>query len=73
MLAEEWVYHPGMFGRRVSVKNVLMFSIIAAVVCGLAAAYFASQQSWIATGILGVLALWFAVDAVRSYGWQKKE
>ena len=61
-----------MFGRRVSVKNVLLFSIVAAVVCAAIALYFALHQSWIGAGILGVLAVWFTVDAVRSYGWQKK-
>lgn len=62
-----------MFGRRVSVRNVLVFSIVAAVVCAAVALYFALQHGWVGAGILGVLAVWFAVDAVRSYGWQKKE
>lgn len=61
-----------MFGRRVPAKYVLLFSVLLALVCGAIAVYFAQQQSWIATAILGVLAVWFTVDALRAWSWQKK-
>ncbi|AZI43298.1 hypothetical protein EHF33_11550 [Deinococcus psychrotolerans] len=61
-----------MFGRRVPVKYVLLFSVLLALVCGGTAIYFAQQRSWIATALLGVLAIWFAVDALRAWSWKKK-
>ncbi len=61
-----------MFGRRVPVHTVLLFSVLAAVVCGVVAVYFALHHSWITALILGVLAVWFAVDALRARSWQKK-
>lgn len=53
-------------------KYVLLFSVLLALVCGAIAVYFAQQQRWVATAILGVLAVWFTVDAVRAWSWQKK-
>ncbi len=61
-----------MFGRRVPVKYVLLFSVLLALVCASVAIYFARGQSWVAAGILGMLAVWFAVDAARAWSWQKK-
>ncbi len=61
-----------MFGRRVPTKYVLLFSVLLALVCGAIAVYFAQGRSWVAAGVLGVLAVWFAVDAVRAWSWQKK-
>ncbi|GAA4004696.1 hypothetical protein GCM10022631_14640 [Deinococcus rubellus] len=61
-----------MFGRRVPVKYVLLFSVLLALVCAAIAVYFAQGHNWIAAAILGVLAVWFAVDAVRAWSWKKK-
>lgn len=61
-----------MFGRRVSVKYVLLFSVLLAFLCASVAVYFARGHSWVAAGVLGVLAVWFAVDALRAWSWQKK-
>ena len=61
-----------MFGRRVPVKYVLLFSVLLALICGGLAAYFFTRHSWVAAVILGVLAVWFAVDAARARSWQKK-
>ncbi|AWN24143.1 hypothetical protein DKM44_13655 [Deinococcus irradiatisoli] len=61
-----------MFGRRVPVQTVLLFSVLAALVCGVLAVYFGLHHSWIAALILGVLAVWFAIDALRARSWKKK-
>ena len=61
-----------MFGRRVPVKTVLLFSIIAALLCAGFALYAALRQSYLTAGILAVLAVWFTIDALRARGWQQK-
>ena len=53
-------------------KYVLLFSVLLALTCGALAVYFVTHQSWVAAGVLGVLAVWFAVDAARAWSWQKK-
>ncbi|ANE42589.1 hypothetical protein [Deinococcus puniceus] len=60
-----------MFGRRVPPHLVLLFSVLLALACAVAAFFALRAESWV-TGAIGlILAVWFAVDAVRAYGWQK--
>ena len=61
-----------MFGRRVPLKYVLLFSIIAALLCAGFAVYAGLRQSYVTAGVLAVLAVWFTVDALRARSWQQK-
>lgn len=58
-----------MFGRRVPPQIVFTFSVVLAALCGLGAALALRSQSWLWVAVAGVLAVWFGVDAWRSYGW----
>lgn len=60
-----------MFGRRPSAQAVFVGSLIAAIVMAILAVRQASLHSWWAL-LWGALALWFAVDAFRAWGWTKK-
>ena len=72
-LSEPSPYAQGMFGRRVPPNVVFLLSLLLAVVCGLVAYRALSAQSWVTGVIALVLAVWFAVDAVRSYGWTRRK
>lgn len=60
-----------MFGRRVPPHIVFVLSVLLAVVCSVPAARYALAQQWVPTAIWAAVAVWFLVDAVRSYGWHK--
>lgn len=62
-----------MFGRRPSAQVVFVGSLIAAIVMAIIAVHEATLQSWVWAGVWGVLALWFAVDAFRAWGWTKNK
>lgn len=58
-----------MFGRRVPPHLVFAFSLLLAALCAWAA-FAALTSDRIVWGVLAaVFAVWFAVDAFRSYGW----
>ncbi|AWT34416.1 hypothetical protein GCM10008956_26030 [Deinococcus arenae] len=58
-----------MFGRRVPPHLVFAFSLLLAALCGWAA-YAGVTGGKVVWGIIAaVFAVWFAVDAFRSYGW----
>ncbi|GGL03842.1 hypothetical protein [Deinococcus radiotolerans] len=58
-----------MFGRRVPPHIVFAFSLLLAALCawGAYAGLTGGHVLWGA--VAAVLAVWFTVDAVRSYGW----
>jgi uncharacterized membrane protein YccC len=58
-----------MFGRRVPPHIVFTFSVALAVLCAVLAFLAAQSQSWVWAGVAAVLAVWFAVDAFRSFSW----
>ena len=58
-----------MFGRRVPPHIVFAFSVALAVLCAVLAFLAAQSQSWVWAGVAAVLAVWFAVDAFRSFSW----
>lgn len=61
-----------MFGnRRVPPHIVLIFSVLLGALCTVGAFFAVRSGSWLWADIAGVLAVWFVVDAVRSYGWNE--
>ena len=62
-----------MFGRRVPPNVVFLLSLLLAVVCAFIAYRALSVDKMTAAIIAGIFALWFAVDAVRSYSWTKRK
>lgn len=56
--------------RRMKPRNVMMASLIAAVICLVVAALLVGKQSWWAA-LPGLLTVWFAIDAYRASGWVK--
>ena len=62
-----------MFGRRVPPNVVFLLSLLLAVVCGFIAFRAYAIHNMTATVIAGVFAVWFAVDAVRSFGWTRRK
>ncbi|GGS01952.1 hypothetical protein GCM10008960_30770 [Deinococcus sedimenti] len=62
-------YTDGMFGRRVPPHLVFAFSLLLAALCAWAA-FAALTSNRVVWGVLAaVFAVWFTVDAFRSYGW----
>lgn len=61
-----------MFGRRVPPRIVFLLSLLLAVLCAVPAVRYAMAERWLPAVLWGAVAVWFAADAVRSYGWQKK-
>ncbi|PTA67404.1 hypothetical protein [Deinococcus arcticus] len=58
-----------MFGRRVPPHIVFLLSLLLAALCGWAA-YAALTGGRTVWGVVAALfAVWFVVDAVRSYSW----
>lgn len=62
-----------MFGRRVPPNVVFLLSLLLAVVCAFITFRAISADKLVAAIIAGVFAVWFAVDAVRSYSWTKRK
>lgn len=63
-----------MFGnRRVPPHIVFAFSLLLGVLCAVRAFFAVQSESWLWAGLAGVLAVWFTVDAVRSYGWNQNK
>lgn len=62
-----------MFGRRVPPNVVFLLSLLLAIVCGYIAFRAYSGANLTAAIVAGILALWFGVDAIRSYGWTKRK
>ena len=57
-----------MFGRRVPPHIVFGSSVALAVLCAVGAFLAIQAQAWVWVALAGVLAVWFAVDAFRSFG-----
>ncbi|MFC3860104.1 hypothetical protein ACFOPQ_04915 [Deinococcus antarcticus] len=62
-----------MFGRRVPPNVVFLLSLLLAVVCAFIAYRAFSVDKITAAIIAGAFAVWFGVDAFRSYGWTKRK
>ena len=62
-----------MFGRRVPPHIVFVLSLLLAVLCAWWAVMAWRSGSLIWAGVAGVLAVWLAFDAVRSYGWAQEK
>ncbi|GAA5513492.1 hypothetical protein Dcar01_02230 [Deinococcus carri] len=60
-----------MFGRRVPPHIVFLLSLLLAVLAGVAAFRYLRADNWLPGLLWGAVAVWFLVDAVRSYGWWK--
>ncbi|MGM9320443.1 hypothetical protein [Deinococcus aquaticus] len=58
-----------MFGRRVPPHIVFASSVALAVLCAVLAFLATQSQSWVWVAVAAVLAVWFAVDAFRSFSW----
>lgn len=59
-----------MFGRRRVPPNVVfLLSLLLAVVCGFVAYRAYAAHNTVPMIIFGILAVWFAVDTVRSFSW----
>lgn len=70
-LLDPAAYSAFMFGRRVPANVVFLLSLLLAVVCALIAYKAFDAHNTIAAVIAGIFALWFAVDAVRSFSWTR--
>ncbi|MCP2015341.1 hypothetical protein L1280_002503 [Deinococcus sp. HSC-46F16] len=62
-----------MFGRRVPPHIVFALSVLLAVLCAIPAVRYGLAENWLPALIWGAVAVWFAVDAVRSYGWRQQK
>lgn len=62
-----------MFGRRVPPHIVFGSSVALAVLCAVGAFLALQAQAWVWVALAGVLAVWFAVDAFRSFGWAQNK
>lgn len=62
-----------MFGRRVPPNVVFLLSSLLCIVCAFIAYRAFSIQSTITGVIAAIFAIWFAIDAFRSYGWTKRK
>lgn len=60
-----------MFGRRVPPHLVFVLSLVLAALCGVWAFAALRAHSWGWGTLAALLAVWFAVDALRSYGWAR--
>ncbi|CAM3367540.1 hypothetical protein DEDE109153_13585 [Deinococcus deserti] len=66
-------YAAGMFGRRVPPHIVFALSLLLAVLCAGWAVLAWRADSLVWAGVATLLAVWLAVDAVRSYGWAQEK
>ncbi len=63
-----------MFGnRRVPSHIVLFLSVLLGALCALGAFFAVRSGSWGWAAVALVMAVWFIVDAVRSYGWNENK
>lgn len=62
-----------MFGRRVPPHIVFTSSVVLAALCMVWAGIAVRAQSWIWVAVAVILAVWFAVDAYRSYFWNQNK
>ena len=62
-----------MFGRRVPPNVVFLLSLLLAVVCAFVAYKAMTVNNTWAAIIGGIFAFWFAIDAVRSFGWTRRK
>ncbi|WP_019586538.1 hypothetical protein [Deinococcus apachensis] len=62
-----------MFGRRVPPRIVFLLSLVLAVLCAVPAVRYGAAGNWLPTLLWGAVAVWFAVDAVRAYGWTQRK
>lgn len=62
-----------MFGRRVPPRLVFALSLVLAVLCAVPAVRYGLHGSWLPALLWGAVAVWFAVDAVRSHGWLRRK
>ena len=60
-----------MFGRRVPPRVVFALSLVLAALCLVPAVRYGVAGNWLPALVWGAVAVWFAVDAVRAYGWKK--
>ena len=51
---------------------MFLLSLLLAVVCGLIAYRAFTADNQLGAIIAGLFAVWFAVDAVRSFGWVRR-
>lgn len=61
-----------MFGRRVPPHIVLALSVLLALLCAVPAVRYGLAAHWLPALIWGGASVWFAVDALRARGWQRK-
>lgn len=61
-----------MFGRRVPPNVVFLLSLLLAVVCGFISYQAYASDRLVGALIAGAFAVWFTVDAVRSYSWTRQ-
>lgn len=62
-----------MFGRRVPPHIVFLLSLLLAALCGWAAYVAFARGSTLWGAVAAVFAVWFVVDAVRSYSWAQNK
>ena len=62
-----------MFGRRVPPNVVFLLSLLLAVVCALVTYSAVRTHNTVGAVLAGLFAVWFAVDAVRSFGWTRRK
>lgn len=62
-----------MFGRRVPPHIVFAFSALLAVLCAAGAVLALQTHAWVWVAVGAILAVWFAVDTVRSYSWAQNK
>lgn len=60
-----------MFGRRVPPHIVFVLSAVFALLCAVPAVRYGLAANLLPALLWGAVAVWFAVDAVRSYGWRQ--
>ncbi|BDP43080.1 hypothetical protein DAETH_30490 [Deinococcus aetherius] len=62
-----------MFGHRVPPHIVLALSVLFALLCAVPAVRYGLTARWLPALLWGAASVWFAVDAVRAYGWRQKK
>lgn len=62
-----------MFGnRRVPPRIVFALSLLLAVICLAVAWRYGCVENWLPTALWGGVGVWFALDALRAYGWTRQ-
>lgn len=62
-----------MFGRRVPPHIVFALSLVLAALCVVPAVRYGLGGRWLPALLWAALAVWFAVDAARSYSWAQNK